>query len=94
MIAGRIGQDDRTSSKAIQRRGTNMAMNRRAFTASLMMGAASAVVPEAKAQGIPAPRQARNVVLVHGLFADGSSWLEVIPLLQARGLNVTAVQNP
>jgi pimeloyl-ACP methyl ester carboxylesterase len=33
-------------------------------------------------------------VLVHGLFADGSSWSEVIPLLQARGLNVTSVQNP
>nr|WP_281422206.1 alpha/beta hydrolase [Sphingobium xanthum] len=32
--------------------------------------------------------------MVHGLFADGSSWSEVIPLLQARGLNVTSVQNP
>jgi pimeloyl-ACP methyl ester carboxylesterase len=36
----------------------------------------------------------RNVVLVHGLFADGSSWQKVIPLLQAKGLHVTAVQNP
>jgi len=36
----------------------------------------------------------RNVVLVHGLFADGSSWSEVIPRLQAAGLNVTSVQNP
>jgi hypothetical protein len=34
-------------------------------------------------------------VLVHGLFfADGSSWSEVIPRLQAAGLNVTSVQNP
>jgi pimeloyl-ACP methyl ester carboxylesterase len=41
----------------------------------------------------PGPR-ARNVVLVHGLFADGSSWSEVIPRLQAAGLNVTSVQNP
>jgi pimeloyl-ACP methyl ester carboxylesterase len=39
-------------------------------------------------------RRARNVVLVHGLFADGSSWSEVIARLQAAGLNVTAVQNP
>jgi pimeloyl-ACP methyl ester carboxylesterase len=38
--------------------------------------------------------KAKNVVLVHGLFADGSSWSEVIPRLQAKGLNVTAVQNP
>src|SRR6266481_8727328 len=40
------------------------------------------------------PVEARNVVLVHGAWADGSSWAEVIPLLQAAGLNVTAVQNP
>jgi pimeloyl-ACP methyl ester carboxylesterase len=36
----------------------------------------------------------KNVVLVHGAFADGSSWAKVIPLLQAKGLNVIAVQNP
>src|SRR6266700_5788290 len=41
-----------------------------------------------------APVQARNVVLVHGAWADGSSWSEVIPRLQAAGLHVTAVQNP
>src|SRR5258706_3465620 len=41
-----------------------------------------------------APVKARNVVLVHGAWADGSSWAEVIPLLQAAGLKVTAVQNP
>lgn len=42
----------------------------------------------------PARPQAHNVVLVHGAWADGSSWAEVIPLLQAKGLHVTAVQNP
>src|SRR5579864_7784892 len=41
-----------------------------------------------------APVQARNVVLVHGAWADGSSWSEVISRLQAAGLHVTAVQNP
>jgi pimeloyl-ACP methyl ester carboxylesterase len=35
-----------------------------------------------------------TVVLVHGAFADGSSWNGVIPLLQAAGLGVVAVQNP
>jgi pimeloyl-ACP methyl ester carboxylesterase len=40
------------------------------------------------------PVTARNVVLVHGAWADGSSWDEVIPRLQAAGLHVTAVQNP
>ena len=34
-----------------------------------------------------------SIVLVHGAFADGSSWRKVIPILQARGFNVTAVQN-
>jgi pimeloyl-ACP methyl ester carboxylesterase len=47
----------------------------------------------ARAQQTP-PVEARNVVLVHGAWADGSSWAEVIPLLQAAGLKVTAVQNP
>jgi pimeloyl-ACP methyl ester carboxylesterase len=37
---------------------------------------------------------ARNIVLVHGLFADGSSWSEVVARLQGAGLNVTSVQNP
>ncbi len=42
----------------------------------------------------PKPVAAQNVVLVHGAWADGSSWGEVIPRLQAAGLKVTAVQNP
>jgi pimeloyl-ACP methyl ester carboxylesterase len=36
----------------------------------------------------------KNVVLVHGAWADGSSWSKVIPLLEAKGLHVVAVQNP
>lgn len=40
------------------------------------------------------PVVANNVVLVHGAWADGSSWNEVITRLQAAGLHVTAVQNP
>jgi pimeloyl-ACP methyl ester carboxylesterase len=48
---------------------------------------------EAQAQ-TSAPVQARNVILVHGAWADGSSWADVIPRLQAAGLHVTAVQNP
>ena len=36
----------------------------------------------------------KNVVLVHGAFADGSGWAKIIPLLEAKGLHVIAVQNP
>lgn len=40
------------------------------------------------------PTGIRNVVLVHGAWAEGSSWSKVIPMLQASGLHVVAVQNP
>jgi pimeloyl-ACP methyl ester carboxylesterase len=36
----------------------------------------------------------KNVVLVHGAWADGSSWSKVIPILEAKGLHVVSVQNP
>jgi pimeloyl-ACP methyl ester carboxylesterase len=67
-------------------------MDRRTFVGATVVAAASSLLaPAAFAQSAP---KARNVVLVHGLFADGSSWSEVIPRLQAAGLNVTSVQNP
>ena len=53
---------------------------------SLMLSSA------APAQGAPKPQ--KTVVLIHGAFADGSSWNNVIPLLEAKGLKVIAVQNP
>ncbi|MBW8759370.1 MAG: alpha/beta hydrolase [Burkholderiales bacterium] len=49
--------------------------------------------PSARAADSPAGAPV-SVVLVHGAFADGSDWARVIPLLQARGVRVTAVQNP
>jgi pimeloyl-ACP methyl ester carboxylesterase len=39
-------------------------------------------------------KSAATIVLVHGAWADGSSWNKVIPLLQAKGLPVIAVQIP
>jgi pimeloyl-ACP methyl ester carboxylesterase len=36
----------------------------------------------------------KNVVLVHGAWADGSSWSKLIPILEAKGLHVVCVQNP
>src|SRR5271169_3026474 len=67
-------------------------MDRRTFVgATVAAGASSLLASAACAQ--PALK-ARNIVLVHGLFADGSSWSEVIPRLQTAGLNVTSVQNP
>ncbi len=70
-------------------------MNRRTFSASLAAGAGAALISTRGMSAVPAaPVKARNIVLVHGLFADGSCWSEVIARLQAAGLNAIAVQNP
>ncbi|HEX9352994.1 MAG TPA: alpha/beta hydrolase, partial [Streptosporangiaceae bacterium] len=37
---------------------------------------------------------ARNVVLVHGGFVDGSGWQAVYNILTRDGYNVSVVQNP
>jgi pimeloyl-ACP methyl ester carboxylesterase len=67
-------------------------MDRRTFVGVMAAGAASPVLQRV-AVAQPALK-AKNVVLVHGLFADGSCWSEVIPQLQSKGIQVTAVQNP
>ena len=68
-------------------------MDRRGFmSGAAATVAASALADAARAQS-PGPRT-KNVVLIHGLFADGSCWSEVIARLQARGMRATAVQNP
>ena len=70
-----------------------MMMNRRVFSTTLLGAAASLISTRGMAANATAEK-ARNVVLVHGLFADGSCWTEVIARLQAAGLNATSVQNP
>lgn len=65
--------------------------DRRTFSISLAAGAMTPLLGLEKAQ---AATPVRNVVLVHGLYADASSWSACIVRLQAAGLRVTAVQNP
>src|SRR3954449_5047690 len=69
-------------------------VNRRSFSTALLAGAAASLISTRGMTANAIPEKARNVVLVHGLFADGSCWSEVILRLQAAGLNVTSVQNP
>jgi pimeloyl-ACP methyl ester carboxylesterase len=69
-------------------------MNRRDFSVAVAATAAASLMATRVANAASASVKARNVVLVHGLFADGSSWSEVIARLQSAGLNVTSVQNP
>jgi pimeloyl-ACP methyl ester carboxylesterase len=51
--------------------------------------AASSLPSLAQEEG---PAAVKNILLVHGAWADGSSWDKVIPILQERGFHVTAVQ--
>jgi pimeloyl-ACP methyl ester carboxylesterase len=62
----------------------------RAASAALILSLATPVI--ASADSIP--DVVKNIVLVHGAFADGTSWNKVIPDLEARGYHVVAVQNP
>jgi pimeloyl-ACP methyl ester carboxylesterase len=71
-----------------------MSMNRRSFAATLAAGATATLTSRRGMAATPTPPKARNVVLLHGLFADGSCWSEVIARLLAAGLNPMAVQNP
>ena len=66
-----------------------MTISRRTFSAALVAGAAASLISTRGLGATATPTKARNVVLVHGLFADGSCWSEVIRRLQAAGLNVT-----
>lgn len=58
--------------------------------------AAAKPAPAAGEPAKPAAQTAEkvNIVLVHGAFADGSSWNKIIPILEAKGYNVIAIQNP
>src|SRR5207302_7727194 len=67
-------------------------MNRRTLFAAAAAVAAFPVLNRvASAQTSP---KTKNVVFVHGLFADGSCWSKVIARLQQKGINCTSVQNP
>lgn len=63
-------------------------MSVKTVIAAAVVNAAGFAAPAAFAADAP------SVVLVHGAWANGSSWSEVIPLLQAEGLEVIAVHNP
>ena len=72
----------------------NATTDRRAFLGAVGVATALALVGRIRVANAAVAPRARNVVLVHGLYADGSSWANVIgPLLDA-GLHVTSVQNP
>lgn len=59
----------------------------------LTTGLAIASLPSSNEVGTP-QKEKPTIVLVHGAFADGSSWSKVIPMLEHDGYKVIAVQDP
>ena len=62
--------------------------------AAATVGLAGVAHAQSAATRAAETRPVRNVVLVHGAFADGSGWRGVHDALTARGYRVTIVQNP
>ena len=63
------------------------------FSATLAMAVAVSSIGQNAAQP-KISKGVKNIVLIHGAFADGSCWSKVITQLQEKGYNVIAVQNP
>ena len=68
-------------------------MYRTALIATMLLILSSGLDMRGFAQA-NSPQGAKNIVLVHGAWADGSCWSKVIALLEAKGFHVVAVQNP
>ncbi|MGA7156531.1 MAG: alpha/beta hydrolase [Acidobacteriaceae bacterium] len=68
-------------------------MRKIAWTMATVLFLAAGIQPRAAAQAA-SPQGVKNIVLVHGAWADGSSWSKVIAILQAKRFHVIAVQNP
>jgi pimeloyl-ACP methyl ester carboxylesterase len=67
---------------------------RNILLAAVAVAGIASVAEARTARTLPADQSVRNVVLVHGAFADGSGWRGVYDDLTARGYRVTIVQNP
>src|ERR1700735_1358093 len=61
---------------------------------TVFVAAAILVLSPLVGSALDAKQPIKNIVLVHGAFADATSWSRVIPILEADGYHVVAVQNP
>src|SRR5215831_14478905 len=67
-------------------------MNRRTLIRAVAAGATLPLLK--RVAGAQIAPKTKNVIFVHGLFADGSCWSKIIARLQQKGVNCTSVQNP
>ncbi len=74
---------------------SNSILARVVLIAAVLVTATSAhAQPSARSNSTQSNSAKPSIVLVHGAFADASGWEPVIRILQSKGYNVTAVQNP
>jgi pimeloyl-ACP methyl ester carboxylesterase len=59
-----------------------------------LVGLAAAFFPAVPLLAQTPTPAVKNIVLVHGAFADGTSWSKIIPILEGEGYHVVSVQNP
>lgn len=76
----------RTLSVPFFNRGVRLAF-------ALLFGVLTMTTEEIALAADSASAGVHNIVLVHGAWADGSSWSKLVPLLEAKGFHVVAVQN-
>src|SRR5215831_17673054 len=67
-----------------------MKIAKKLFAGSMVVASAFVAIDQAQSE----QPVVKNIILVHGAFADGTSWGKVIPILETRGFHVVAVQNP
>ncbi len=63
-------------------------LNKSVVAATAAVALLSAAVAPARAESV------KNVVIVHGAFADGSGWRQVADILVKDGYTVSVVQEP
>lgn len=69
-------------------------LNRSAHLAAALFTGALLMTTSQSSTAADATTGVHNIVLVHGAWADGSSWAKIIGPLQAKGFHVVAVKNP
>jgi pimeloyl-ACP methyl ester carboxylesterase len=64
------------------------------YASTICIATAALALSPLVGSALDATQPIKNIVLVHGAFADATSWARVIPILEADGYHVVAVQNP
>src|SRR5215831_17226225 len=82
------------SSIKLDRRIVMQKFNSVVALTTTLMGATLLLQTTLKVPAAPSPTGIKNVVLVHGAFADGSGWEAVAKILEKDGYTVSVVQHP